>query len=106
MKTSSVNKVVGFILITLGTLIVMYVLFHVVKAILLGLPLLPEPIGGLPLYLGMLGNPFQTTRKVKVPVHSRKGHAERKTEALFKFIMYVTIGSAFILWLIQQLSQR
>lgn len=39
------------------------------------------------LAMGMLGDPWRTTRKMKVPYHSRKGHRERKFDAFATFIL-------------------
>lgn len=49
----------------------------------------------------MLRSPFRTTRTQKVPMHSRIGHRERITNALFlsiiRIIVIVTIAG-FLLW--------
>jgi len=92
-------------LILLGILILLAVAYFVVRIILMSVPLPFDPIIGLPT-LALLGNPFRTTRKVKVPSHFRKGHAERNTEAFFGFIIRSAVLVFLLLWLIQQLIQR
>lgn len=81
------NKI-GIVLIVLILAVVVYFLVH---AILSSIPYpLGNPAGLIPFLpvLGMLRDPFRTTRKMKVPFHSRKGHAERNSETLFRAIMW------------------
>lgn len=51
------------------------------------------PIGALG--MGVLGDPFKTTRKMKVPFHARKGHRERTfttfAQILISTVVFITI---------------
>lgn len=60
-----IKNVVGFFLLL--------ALLALIIAVLMSPNL--APVGALG--MGMLGNPFKTTRKMKVPYHSRRGHRER-----------------------------
>jgi hypothetical protein len=50
------------------------------------------PQAPLLLVSGMLGNPFRTTRRMKVPFHSRVGHRERAYLGFAKLVFGLCIG--------------
>ena len=99
------RRTIAILMIILGMLILLVVAYFIVYFILSIVPLPPDPIVLVPT-IAMLGNPFRTTRKMKVPFHNRKGHVERNTEKLFLLIVRLTFGVAFFLWLFQQASQK
>lgn len=57
------------------------------------------PIGSLPLIVGMLGDPFRTTRRMTVPFKSRVGHRERAFLKFGKICIGVSIGLLFLYFL-------
>ncbi len=99
------RRTLSIIMILLGILILLAVAYFIVRAILMSIPLPPDPIVGVPV-IALLGDPFHTTRKMKVPYKSRRGHVERSSGAFFRFIVYFTIVSALSMLLFQALSQR
>lgn len=52
----------------------------------------------------MLGDPFRTTRKMKVPYHSRVGHRERRFLGFAKFSIGVGIALLLLYFLTSLLS--
>lgn len=57
-----------------------------------------------PMLLGMLGNPFQTTRKMKVPPHSRVGHRERAFIKFMKFVYWLCLGLLALVVIVRAIS--
>lgn len=98
-------KKLAIVLIIIGALILGWVIVHLIldyvshisDSLAPGLPMLPT--------LAMLGDPFRTTRKMKVPPHLRKGHGERNSETFFTLVIILTIGVPLVLWLVQQLMR-
>jgi len=52
----------------------------------------------------MLGDPFKTTRKMKVPMHSRIGHRERVFLKFVKVMYFVCLTMLIILFIAQTIS--
>jgi uncharacterized integral membrane protein len=62
------------------------------------------PLTALPLAMGMLGDPFRTTRRMKVPFRSRVGHRERAFTTFCKICVGVGIVLLLLYFLVAGLD--